>query len=655
MCGTGPFPFRTLGGRLFVALAFIALISVGGLGYAAYRAERTALEEQLSRQLTSVADLKKEQIITWLKERQADTHLLAENILNQEHFTELLLPEIPDQRKAEFAAFLADNLIGLQRSRPGYSRIVFTDTAGRIIITTDPPSQGDFVTQDLAFKGTLAAPDGRFIQDIHFEPANGQIEMDFGQVMYAVDPVTKQEQANVVGVVLVTVNMAETIYPLIRAWPGMGETGETLLARAEGGSTLFLTDLRFDQDAALQLRLPADSPNAEPAHLSARGEEGIKQTLDYRGMPVLAAYRHIPGLNWGFVAKEDLDEALTPVTTLAARTGQLATGVLLVAAFLSAVLSRTLTRPLAHLVQATRTVAAGDLTAEIRVNRRDEIGYLADSFRAMVASLEQRQTQLQAVMETLEQRVAQRTQELAEANERLKELDKLKSKFVSDVSHELRTPVANLHLYLDLLGRARPDKHPQYLAVLRHEAGRLRQLIEDILSLSRLETGKTTIQFAPVDLNTIVSQVVTAHLPRAQAAGLQLRFEPAANIPLVTAERNQLAQVATNLIANAINYTPAGSVQVATGIDRDQQRVYLEVRDTGMGIEPEDMPHLFERFYRGHHTNQMDIPGTGLGLGIVKEILDIHQATIQVESRLNAGTVFRVNLPLIPDNAPVTS
>ncbi|GAB4427518.1 MAG: hypothetical protein Fur0044_25390 [Anaerolineae bacterium] len=390
-------PFhRSLRGRLLAALALVALISVIGLGLAAYLNEQAALEAQVTAQLTSVADLKKEQIIAWLNERQADVRLLAVNKLNQEHLTEILSPDIPTQRKAEFAAFLTDNLLGLQQSRVGYSEIAFVDRNGQVVLATDPALVGQPTRHLVIFSQTLAAPDGLFTQDIHFDPTTGLTAMAFGHVIHAVDLATGAELPEVIGVAQLIVDMDETVYPLIRAWPGMGATGETLLVRANGDNTLFLNNLRFDADAALRLSVPANSANARPAHLAARGAEGVIQTLDYRGAPVLAAYRHIPGISWGFVAKEDLDEAFAPVNALARRIGWIASGVLLAATLVSLAIARTLTRPLAELVQATQTVAAGNWRTEIPVTQPDEIGALADSFRAMVVSLEQRQQRVEA-------------------------------------------------------------------------------------------------------------------------------------------------------------------------------------------------------------------------------------------------------------------
>jgi signal transduction histidine kinase len=121
-----------------------------------------------------------------------------------------------------------------------------------------------------------------------------------------------------------------------------------------------------------------------------------------------------------------------------------------------------------------------------------------------------------------------------------------------------------------------------------------------------------------------------------------LTFTPYADLPAVRGEENQLAQVITNLIGNAINYTQAGEIYISTG-SKDAQ-VLIEVRDTGLGIAPDDLPHLFERFYRGHHTRQ--IRGTGLGLAIVKEIVDLHDGRIEVESEVGVGTTLRVWLPI---------
>ncbi|MEJ2748137.1 MAG: GAF domain-containing sensor histidine kinase [Anaerolineae bacterium] len=256
--------------------------------------------------------------------------------------------------------------------------------------------------------------------------------------------------------------------------------------------------------------------------------------------------------------------------------------------------------------------------------------------------------QIQRHAEELEERVAQRTRDLSMANERLQELDRLKSKFISDVSHELRTPITNINLYLELIEKGNPEKQAHYRSVVREQTGRLMALIEDTLSLSRLDLGRDKIEMTPVDLNNIVKLVTTAHLPRAKIAGLALTTTLQPDLPLLYGEPNQLAQMVTNLLVNAIVYTQEGQITIKTFALPDGQFVGLEIIDTGSGISPEDQNHILDRFYRGQNAGQSNIPGTGLGLAIVKEIIDLHGGQIKIESKLEEGTAVYVYLPISP-------
>jgi len=225
-----------------------------------------------------------------------------------------------------------------------------------------------------------------------------------------------------------------------------------------------------------------------------------------------------------------------------------------------------------------------------------------------------------------------------------KELERLKDQFILEVSHELRTPVTNMSLFAELLERGRPDRKAEYLVTLKTEINKLMKMIEDILDLSRLEVGKyKRSSFSQVNLNLLTDQVVAAHAPLAQEAGLDLTFEPAGNLPKINGDQNQLARVITNLVSNAVRYTVSGSVCVRT-FPADGG-VWLEVKDTGIGIDADDFSHLFDRFYRGRKVSQSKIQGSGLGLAIVKEIVDLHDGRIAWESEVGKGSTFRVWLP----------
>lgn len=250
------------------------------------------------------------------------------------------------------------------------------------------------------------------------------------------------------------------------------------------------------------------------------------------------------------------------------------------------------------------------------------------------------------MMETWDQDLKNRTAELAAANEGLRELDLLKSKFIHDVSHELRTPISNLRLYADLLERGSAHKRGHYQSVIKKQTERLNLLLEDILSLSRLDLAQERPQFVPVYLNEIVADVVQAHQAQAESSNLALDFWPAETLPPLLAEPNQLSQVTAHLLSNALKFTPQGSIRILTALSDDHLHVCMEVMDSGIGIHEADIPHLFKRFYRGQQASQSAIAGTGLGLAIVWEIVHLHRGRVEVESQAGQGTTFRVWLPV---------
>ena len=228
---------------------------------------------------------------------------------------------------------------------------------------------------------------------------------------------------------------------------------------------------------------------------------------------------------------------------------------------------------------------------------------------------------------------------------RQKELDRMKDHFIADVSHELRTPTTNISLYLELLEDAPIEKRRKYIQVIKEQSQLLAKLVEDILDLSRLARSKAKrVRFSEIDLNFLSQQVISAHSPLADASGIVLQFEPDSELPLVQGDSNQMSRAIANLVTNAIRYTREGQVCIRTS--RYNSQVCLEVCDTGLGIDQEDLPHIFERFYRGRNVRESKIHGTGLGLAIVKEIVDLHEGKINVESGSGRGSKFQIWLPV---------
>jgi PAS domain S-box-containing protein len=231
----------------------------------------------------------------------------------------------------------------------------------------------------------------------------------------------------------------------------------------------------------------------------------------------------------------------------------------------------------------------------------------------------------------------------------LKELDRLKSQFVSDVSHELRTPLTNIRLYVDLLRETRDaERSSTYIETLTRESERLAHLIDDLLSLSRLESGSTPFQPRPVDLNQILQALYDDRRALAASKGLILLLESSPSLPTAMGDERLLTQVFTNLLTNAMNYTPSGgriTLKTVEKTDAGQAWITAVFEDTGIGIAPDEQPRIFDRFFRGKASLSTGAPGTGLGLAICKEIAELHGGQIQVEPNDGRGTRVTVWLP----------
>jgi PAS domain S-box-containing protein len=238
--------------------------------------------------------------------------------------------------------------------------------------------------------------------------------------------------------------------------------------------------------------------------------------------------------------------------------------------------------------------------------------------------------------------------ELAEQNERLRELDRLKDEFVALVSHELRTPLTSIRGYLELVleGEAGDltDEQRQFLGVVERNAHRLLALVGDLLFLAQVEAGKLSLEIGAVDITAVAAESVETARPLAEEKGITLTLA-SGPLALLAGDRARLAQLLDNLISNGVKFTPAGG-RVDVRVRSNRGNAVVEVRDTGMGIAAHEQEHLFERFYRTSAATEQAIPGTGLGLAISKAIAQAHGGQITVASEEGAGTSFRISIPI---------
>lgn len=230
----------------------------------------------------------------------------------------------------------------------------------------------------------------------------------------------------------------------------------------------------------------------------------------------------------------------------------------------------------------------------------------------------------------------------------LKALARMQASFVSNVSHELRTPVTALKLYVDLL-RRRPAELERYLLALEQTIDRQMRLVESILSLSRVDIGELELQRTSTDFNTLVKHNLTTQLAQlAEEQNVQLRYEFAGQSLPVSVDTDRIGQAIYDLVINALYYTlPGGAVVISTGAEVRAGRpgVWLSVADTGIGLTEEELPHIWDRFYRGERARQIRAAGSGLGLPLVQEFVNLHQGQVTVSTQPDVGSTFTMWLP----------
>jgi len=281
--------------------------------------------------------------------------------------------------------------------------------------------------------------------------------------------------------------------------------------------------------------------------------------------------------------------------------------------------SKRIVQPLTQIEQITQKFAAGQLDERLPPSEIPEINQLANSFNRMAVSLED---------------VEQRRRDL-----------------VSDLTHELRTPLTVLRGYLEELADGQMEPTPAVYQRLTKEIRRLERLINDLQELSKAEAGYLPIKVEPVNLRPLLESLVEKFADQLLEDGPQLRLDCPEQLPSVRADIDRVEQVLVNLLGNALTYTVSGSIIIrawaeAEGAKAFVPRLWIAVTDTGIGISPADLPHVFERFWRAEKSRNQHTGGTGIGLAISQRLIEVQGGEIEVESQLGVGSTFRFYLPL---------
>ncbi len=633
-------------GSMFILILIIYVLSeIFGIPFTTFKGEYKQHQSEVFRNLNLFADLKKERLLSWMKDRRADTRILSksnvikfyvaslqsvihENIVNGVQERELW----NKLRKEKSYQALTQHLIIDKTSHGVYDSIQIADAStGIIIASTQDEDLGIGISENASFSNVLK-PGYEEFMNIDEDPLSDILKLFISRTITHVD---NEDQTS--AVLIMNINPDYFIKPMLHTGGGLGQTGEALLVNQD---MKILTKLKYplaDGTTAKPLEYKISS---KPATLAALGEEGIIATKDYRGERVLAAFRHIritSELGWGLVIKRDRAEVFAPLRESIYY--RIITGIILALLTLGLiiVIARGLTRPIRRLSRAAREVEDGNLDVRISTNTSDEVGVLATAFDSMIH-------QVQDWNKELKKQVHARTAELEAKNAELE-------RYTYTVSHDLKSPLITIKGFLGLLEKdaikGDTERVKRDVSRIHNAAEKMNQLLNDLLELSKV--GQIISTKEEVPLNDLANEAVS--LVRGQIKALGVKIEISPDLPVVYVDRRRLVEVLQNLINNAAKHMgkqPEPRIEIGTRQDNGEDVYY--VRDNGIGIESRYHENVFGLFNKLDHKSE----GTGIGLAIVRRIVEVHGGRIWVESEgKEKGSTFCFTVPKkgeIPDH-----
>lgn len=630
---------KTLRMRIFLLFGFLFLtflladqaIERFGLPFSSFEGRIREKESEALKALNLTADLKKERLLLWIEERKADSIVLTENPVIRKYVADL---------EKMYRGSMAEGITGERlwdriRNRTDYREIrryldVFLASygaydgidlidlhSGGILISTSEEEEGTAIYGDSVSFTNLSSPKDYSVNAWR-HPLSGEFHLHINRLL-------SLEDENDQGLVLVMhLNTSHFIEPLLQTGGGLGDTGEALLVNGEGWT---LTSLKFPLPDGSRARPIEYRITAGPAELAAVGGEGTIATEDYRGVQVLAAYRHIdigPEIGWGLVVKRDRAEIYRGyrqenlVSLL-----MMILGILFVVGF-TYLLAGSLSGPLIDVSNTAKRIREGDLSARVEVKGTEEIEVLAETFNTMV------------------ERIKIFTEQLKEKNEELEA-------FLYTAAHDLKNPLIGAQGFFSLLDKSlngKLDSNQRYL--MERITVTLKQfevLLTDLLEYSQVRTGPLVA--GRVLVEDLINRIKAEQWEVLKKSGGEIHVQE--NLPELQINESRAYQVFSNLISNSLKYTRDGVKPVIeVGIAPRTQELIPEkhdlffVTDNGVGIDEMWHDKIFGLFVRIDRT---DSEGSGTGLAIVRRIVRQENGRIWVKSTPGSGTTVYFTLP----------
>lgn len=584
----------------FLGLILIPILLVGGILFGSFR--HYMIDQALS-DLGHQADVQQQRV----------EDVVDQNTVQLAGFTSrVLLPMTLDRynhaHKADDLALLNSTISTAKSQTPKYKDISILNLDGAVVVSTLPSAVG----QDYSTKNYFAeAKVKNNSTDYLFVDDKGELDINLvGPIIY---------QGSAVGIIVIDAS-ASNLVSVITDYSGFAKTGETDLAkRGANGDALYLAPLRFDTAATL-MRSVDYRKTDHPIIQAINGKSTtLQNAVNYRGKPVIAVTRPIQGTNWGITVETERAEVYQPLYDLRDTLLLLTFVVLVFGVFIALYAARLITDPIITLSIAARAMSTGDFSQRVdqgKSNDNNEFGLLAHTFNSMASHLEK--------------------------------LDKMKTEFILLTSHQLRTPASAVKGFLSLLleGYAKPlsPKQRELLLSAYEENEQQLRLVNQILSIAQAESDQMVIDKSAVDLVGLVQEIVHQLEPIAMEHHQTITVRRPKESVTVMIDREKMYMVIENLVSNAIKYSP-DKAEVIVSVEHGADATVLKVQDQGFGIAREEMDQLFKKFSRLPNPNSVTAQGSGLGLYLVRMLVELHGGAIEVESAAGKGTAFIVKLP----------
>lgn len=630
-------------------LTFVILVDTFGIPFTSYKGSYGSEKEDALRFLSLVADSKRERLESWLNEARGDISMLAEGASIKRLENRL-------QTQDEVYAHVAKRFDELIKTSHRYRKIHLVGSeAGRIMISSQHAAAAGTARNLRSFQKALQTPDEVNLE-VEIDPSDQKTYVILAKAVSLDDDRCEAKSTDRL-IILAYIDMEKLLRPMLYVGEGMGQSGEILLVSQDTRALMSLKYPLADGSIATPLEYQI---GAMPSLLAAQGKDGMIETEDYRGIPVIAAHRFVrisQDQGWGMVVKQDRSEIFAPLWSRILYTSVIGLIGILAAGALALRIGRGISKPIDSLAETAQEVASGNLEVRARIYGSPETRTLAHTFNSMMDRVRERTEDLEQTNRELSTQIEQRKETEEKLRAALVDLsltNKELSQFAYVSSHDLQEPLRNVAQCAQLLDRKYGAKlGPEGDQLIRYAvqaSARSIKLIQDLLSYSRV--GTNGMPFEPMETEEILDLCLSDLRTSIEESGARISHD---SLPEITADKIQIHLLFLNLISNAIKFRGSAPPEIHVSAEKADGFWNFCVRDNGVGIKEEYFDRIFVIFQRLHREEKY--PGTGIGLAIAKKIVERHGGKIEVKSTVGEGSEFCFTIPMTkvldrPENKP---